>query len=116
MTISKPGSPAFISTSKYRLVGKIKHNGSDRNGVRQGHKCYKRYRQAPMGFSYRQFLCRRARDRWFDINAAPGVVLVIDAKNMNVQHVFAVDPSQCRGPQVNGDCSKSADTARLFRP
>jgi hypothetical protein len=51
-----------------------------------------------------------------DINAAPGVVLVIDAKNMNVQHVFAVDPSQCRGPQVNGDCSKSADTARLFRP
>jgi hypothetical protein len=91
---------SFISTGKYNVVGKIKLDGSDPNGA------FIRATNPTNGIAQCQwdqftgnFYVAVPDVGGLGDSAAPGAVLVIDPKNMNVQQVFTVDHTQCVRPQ-----------------
>jgi hypothetical protein len=91
---------SFISTSKYNVVGKIALNGLDPNGgFEMATNATNAIGQCQWDSLTGNFYVAVPEVGGSGINSAAGAVLVIDPKHMKVQQVFAVDPSQCRGPQ-----------------
>jgi hypothetical protein len=91
---------SFISTNKYKVIGKIELNGSDPNGA------FIRATNAANGIAQCQwdsltgnFYVAVPEVGGPGDNSAPGAVLVIDPNHMNVIQAFAVDHTQCVGPQ-----------------
>jgi hypothetical protein len=91
---------SFISTNGYKVVGKIKLDGSDPNGE------FVRATNATNAIAQCQW-DSRTNDFYVALpevggpgdNSAPGAVLVIDPNHMKVLKVFAIDHGQCAGPQ-----------------
>jgi hypothetical protein len=91
---------SFISTNKYKVIGKITLDGSDPNGA------FIRATNATNGIAQCQwdpltnnFYVAVPEVGGSGDNFAPGAVLVIDPNHMTVLQVFNVDHTQCVGPQ-----------------
>jgi hypothetical protein len=90
----------FISTNRHKVIGKIKLDGSDPNGASvSATNATSAITQCQWDSSTGSFYIAVPEVGGLGDNSVPGAVLVIDPKKMKVQHVFAVDHTQCVGPQ-----------------
>jgi hypothetical protein len=91
---------SFISTNGYKVVGKIKLDGSDPNGkFVRATNATNAVAQCQWDPNTNNFYVAVPEVGGPGNNSADGAVLVIDPAHMNVKQVFAVDHELCAGPQ-----------------